>query len=588
MGSRFFRSLFSGSSNHSSSLKSGSGSYDSAAVLEPPVKGSYPVAGNGPNVEETLQRARAKREAKQSESRANTIVNNIVSRAPSIKRNRGGGPQAHAHTQRPSTAPHSGEPGGGRSIATKIDDGRTKSGFSTKSPPSFFSRRRNSLFSSNSPPAVEPLPPLPTKPAVREVQTYTPTKGPTPSSTPAPPPPPPSKTPEIAGFVPPFAQKQHHRNFSRNSQSSHVDILDAYSTMRGKEVASVRAKASGVRNYGEDVADRNIAIFGDQKLDLNSSEFGYLKSVYGGKREHGGDEVAQQKTSRIPRNGDDTKMRAKSEVRSSTPLSSGVVSPEFSYDPTRMDRASNYTFDRSDSRSQALLPSSHPSSPPSKNPRRKDSDPIDLSTLPRGRQIRDSSTPINPPQRLSSLGQLTPRVVSPVQESPRSASFQTSPPKPTHYSRPSSKTGNHRSSSQRRSISRSSSVTYSAFPNTSPPQEQTSTFYSRPMSTAAKRSYTIDGAKEAPSLEGVVDLNNTVDTEVITKTLPGTYIPIPSVSARPSSGMSTSSNYSTSRASTYHSPSLLQLPSAYQKSNFSSFTPGIWPLPQLHSKPNRI
>jgi len=34
----------------------------------------------------------------------------------------------------------------------------------------------------------------------------------------------------------------------------------------------------------------------------------------------------------------------------------------------------------------------------------------------------------------------------------------------------------------------------------------------------------IEGASERPSLEGIVDLRNTVDTEIITRQAPGTFL----------------------------------------------------------------
>lgn len=41
--------------------------------------------------------------------------------------------------------------------------------------------------------------------------------------------------------------------------------------------------------------------------------------------------------------------------------------------------------------------------------------------------------------------------------------------------------------------------------------------------SATKHDYIVEGAQEAPSLEGIVDLTNTEDTEVTTRILPGNY-----------------------------------------------------------------
>lgn len=696
MGSRFFKSLFFGSNNNSSPLKSGSGSYDSTTALEPPVKGSYPVAGNGPNVEETLQRARVRREAKQNEGRTNTIEGSIVSRRASITRTQSD-TTTQGHAQRPRTAPHNGETGG--YVVAKTDDGRTRSGFSMKSPPSFF-RRRSSIHSTQSPPDIGSLPPIPTKPVMREVQTYTPSKGLPPSITPAPIAPEP--LPDFNGyFTPPFAQKQHHRNFSRNSQSSHIDLLDAHSSLVGKEPSSVRAKASGLRNYGEDVADRNIAVFGDQRLDLNSSDFGYLKSVYAGRKRQASDGVAQNTSYISKTDSDDTGPRTNSKARSSAALSTGVISPEYASAST--GRNENYSLEPYDQINRGLPAFESPKAdnPPLQNHRRNDSDPIDFSTLPRGRQVREYNPPVLPPQRLSSLGQIPSRVVSPVEESPKSASFQHSPRRPHSKQSSVQAMGHHHS----RPVSRSNSITHSEFPTSSPPgaypntsssleqvsqprsignrqqyssngtkqasrpsppteyspaftikpipdqhrqqnsfgsergtafpQEQTmlktpqskisngnisngykykerevpeqnsssiprSTFNghkqkenealsSSPRSTAnGNKKYLVEGAKEAPRLDGIVDLTNTVDTEVITKTLPGTYTPPPFMFvARPSSAISTRSNNSAARHPIYHSPSLSQLASAHN-APIHTFSPGINHPSSLHSKLNRF
>jgi hypothetical protein len=101
-------------------------------------------------------------------------------------------------------------------------------------------------------------------------------------------------------------------------------------------------------------------------------------------------------------------------------------------------------------------------------------------------------------------------------------------------------------------------------------------------------------------------LKNTVDTDVTTKTAPGTYrsptlsqsiSPRPQTSfsrpyssaSRPQSSLSMRSNFSASRYSIFMEPPLAQLPSAHTSTpDLPSFKPGIWPLPKLHSQPNRV
>jgi hypothetical protein len=62
------------------------------------------------------------------------------------------------------------------------------------------------------------------------------------------------------------------------SVTGYVDLLDAAATINPSRSLKQRARASGVRDYGEDVADRNIAEFG--AVDLNSPQFSYLRAIY--------------------------------------------------------------------------------------------------------------------------------------------------------------------------------------------------------------------------------------------------------------------------------------------------------------------
>jgi hypothetical protein len=97
---------------------------------------------------------------------------------------------------------------------------------------------------------------------------------------------------------------------------------------------------------------------------------------------------------------------------------------------------------------------------------------------------------------------------------------------------------------------------------------------------ANQKDYIVKGASEAPSLKGIVDLSNTVDTDVTTKTLPGTYIPsIPSISlnSRPLSTFSRRS--SKSIYTTHKTPFLSPLHvSPHSIIEPPSFPPENWPL----------
>lgn len=134
--------------------------------------------------------------------------------------------------------------------------------------------------------------------------------------------------------------------------------------------------------------------------------------------------------------------------------------------------------------------------------------------------------------------------------------------------------------------SKSGSVSYSTFPNTvNHPGNHIQTDYadftarSPSTSKANKRQGMILGhSSYRPNFEGVVDLNNTVDTDVATKTFPGTPPPpLPSISEkrrRPLSAMSRSSTISFSATrgiSPLHtSPRDIELP--------PSLPPANWPL----------
>ncbi|PBP15690.1 hypothetical protein BUE80_DR013586 [Diplocarpon rosae] len=269
--------------------------YDSAIALDPPIKGSYPVAGNGPNVLQEIQRSRAQREALHGQRRS------CVAEAPKFAEVR------DESDQRPHTAPpHDGRARGRRS--SKSWTGRTHSALLTKSPPriksSIKSRSRSSIRSTLSAeqPPVPALPmamampapiiitiPAPTPPPTSRprLQTYQPRKDKEPEG-----------EPERAGrSAAPSVQQVHVQSYCRNlnhsrsrslasyafHQSSHVDLFEAHSSIRpSREASEHRVQASGLRNYGEDVADRNIDRFstdsgrgsGSGKGDWNSTGMG--------------------------------------------------------------------------------------------------------------------------------------------------------------------------------------------------------------------------------------------------------------------------------------------------------------------------
>jgi hypothetical protein len=144
--------------------------------------------------------------------------------------------------------------------------------------------------------------------------------------------------------------------------------------------------------------------------------------------------------------------------------------------------------------------------------------------------------------------------------------------------------------------SRNGSVSYSAFPSPShhdAQQNNEAPAQAEQFSTIKESTgMIVEGAKEQPSLNGVVDLSNTVDTDVTTKTSPGTDLaPIPALSSlHPQSNISHSlsttsrasrrlSNYSVPKLSPLrvHPPEIKEPPSSPLED---------WPLPPTFPSPN--
>lgn len=544
MGSRLNRLLFGKSSSTSSSNPNVKGrSYDSAVALDPPVKGSYPIAGNGPNVLDELQRSRSKRDASRRQSAASTRA-----AAPSVPRFR------EDILERPRTAPHNGKPGGGYTFGSNNNThGRTRSGFSMKSPPNFFnSSQRNSIRSTVEPPPL--LVPAPisksSAPNPREIRAYQPTKASKPAEAGAP-----------NTFTPPSAL--HLRNASHISHKSYVDLLDAHSNIRpSRDVSRDRAKASGVRNYGEDVADRNLAAF-----DLNSPEFSYRKSVYvsqkGGVSWHNkegmpaslaasarSDVLAHEHTAsddiHSPRN------QTKANSTRSSQINSSASRPVSVYQP-RIDSTSAVTYSANRCQNDDWLP------PPNSvhDHRVRNLSPfstsasIDEEPEDTGHQlfVPITSTPPIPTRgrarTLTKDNQKTPpmsisRLTVPIPSQQRSSANPSSLKDRRRTMSEASQTsvtigGTH---------SRSGSATYSALPSQSrqdfQADNQSATRGQPPGTATKKQGMIVEGAREPPSLEGVVDLSNTVDRDVTIKALPGTDAPpIPAFSnMRPQSNVS--------------------------------------------------
>lgn len=524
MGSRLKRLFFGKSSSTSSNPNLKGSSYESAIALDPPVKGSYPVAGNGPNLLDELQRLRLKRE---SSARQPTVDTNEPAPAPTIPRYR------EEIVERPRTAPHNGRAGGVYTSEGNNDThGRTRSGFSLKSHPSFNSSKRNSIRSiaETSPhPVPRPVSKSST-PKAREIKVYQPKK--------------PAKLEHEADFpddfTTPIALHQHRA--SQISRKSYIDLVDAYSNIRPyRDVSRDRAKSSGMRNYGEDVADRNIA-----GSDLSSAELSYPKSVDVSQRpgvvvagEGGthtrsaparGPVLGQEQITRRP--SDDIDLpgnQTKANPTRSTQDTQSRPRPASVY-PPRTDSTSAVAYSASRRRDDGWLAVS--------NPVHEDrvrtlssfvstSDYTDEEPEDPGQQLFLPPT-VTPPKR--ARGQA--RTLTKEDNAPP-VSFSTyaiqvpSQQNPSVDALPLKTRRRTMSGVGQRAVatggtrSRSGSLTNSAVPRDSQPDKQSATG-ERSYNTANRKSgMNVEGTKQPPSLEGVVDLSNTVDTDVTTRNLPG-------------------------------------------------------------------
>ncbi|CZR64723.1 uncharacterized protein PAC_14622 [Phialocephala subalpina] len=515
-------------------------SYDNHVAREPPVKGSYPVAGNGPNVLEEIQRSRVKRDTR-GQSAAGSIA-----AAPSVPRYR------EDPIERPRTAPNDGKQKdfGSGSNGNGGGDGRTRS-FSMISAPRFFNNsRRNSLRST-----AESLPPVPTinsppqstkpKPP-RDVQTYQPRTG--------------ADVEQYNGFTPPFAR--HIRSDSHASHKSYVDLLEAHSNIAGsRETSRHRAKASGVRNYGEDVADRNMARDREARLDLDSPEFSYLKTVYSPKKPlgvilDGGHSRTSSALGHVLGHDADPSDDIQPHGRHSKAASirSTTTTPRSGF-RSRIDTPSVYSYDGDDDRPASRVNARGPrgralsslSTSSIQQPSVRESLRQSAGTPDRGRRtLREppavASSSKQPAPKAYKQTASTPRV-APVPENRQPATAPSVAPsrvlkEPPPVASPEDlprvtiftherRASNSSAKQRQRTMSASSQTTttsnghasrssYSAFP-TSPSSATTKS----PTSLANKRAGMLVEERSKPiSLEGVVDLTSTVDTDVTTKTLP--------------------------------------------------------------------
>ncbi|TLS27740.1 hypothetical protein PpBr36_01200 [Pyricularia pennisetigena] len=239
-----FLSLFS--RKRSSSKLSGrllkSQAYDATIASEPPQRGAYPVAGNGPNVLDTLSKSA---KFKSTQFPLHFDIEDACAPSPPVPRFRGD------EAPRPKTAPNGSKSG----ASPSKDSSKRQSTFRGRT----LSFRKSRVISNTTPD-------LPDKSATPEfaqygqgfVQVFPPGLPSLPASLPA---------------VTSPIEHAHRRTKSMLSDGGRsVDLLDAQSELSPQSPDfRTRVEAAGFRSFGEDVADRNIA------MSLDSS---HVKAFY--------------------------------------------------------------------------------------------------------------------------------------------------------------------------------------------------------------------------------------------------------------------------------------------------------------------
>lgn len=221
-------------------------SYDTTAIALPPIRGSLPVQGNGPNTLSDLKRAARKRSEAQLSTRTTPAQNEAPAPSPIVARLRS------KSLGRPSTAP-------GLSDVPLPGTSRPKS--AGRNTPSFINTKRSPgppyLIGVNGPEddEVDTNAPPPVPPIAARFMSSLPSSPITPSR--------PKAAPSINGSV--LSGKSEGQS-SRGGKPGYVDLLDASGAFKPSDFKT-RLQASGARDYGEDVAERNMGVNG---VDLNS------------------------------------------------------------------------------------------------------------------------------------------------------------------------------------------------------------------------------------------------------------------------------------------------------------------------------
>ncbi|KAF5872739.1 uncharacterized protein Bfra_006102 [Botrytis fragariae] len=340
----------------------------------------------------------------------------------------------------------------------------------------------------------------------------------------------------------PVQSVQNHKRHSSRSPTSYIDVLDAHDSLKGGRGNSRnRAMAAGVRIYGENVANRTLAMENSQ-ADPSNPQFSYLRlGCYGVAETEGSKHSRPRLPEFIPKN-DDTKTSQQdpSYIQSvSESLFSLTGSPpETILDGTAPDSyASN--FDRHQGDLETLpyiFEATHCTSSIREARRRAfvftQSHPIHSVSRREASNIINSSSSTFPMKETLRANSVRDRDTS------HSTSTTTSA---RHNHDLSSENGVSGTVSDRTPRSMPLPSKYTPFPTdknvetkgngddmhvngTKFPiadgQKHTSTSSSMPDHFGMNGSYLIGERAEPIGLEGVVDLNNTVDTTVHEKVAP--------------------------------------------------------------------
>jgi hypothetical protein len=362
------------------------------------------------------------------------------------------------------------------------------------------------------------------------------------------------------------------------------------------------------------VADRNIAGFGEHRLDLNSPEFSHLKSVSvsknggaagpreGGSNSRAGSGLGHVLGQEYAASDDIQRPRSNMKANSTRPIHDSSSRPGIVFPPrTDSTSAPSYSANRGrddnrfvitngvhDHRGRALSPFSRTTGSIYEEPEDTGQQVAASARLSppipaRGRArtwTKDNHGHISPPVPLPSS---LPKAVVPKQSQQTS---HLAPPPLKSRRRTLSETSQSTVASVRIKP-RNNSVNFAATPTTIGRQDyqpdMESATRGQSFATATKKpGMIVQGAKEPPSLKGVVDLTNTVDTDVTTKTLPGTEPPpIPPLSELRSQSNISRPLSASSRASrqlsniTMLSPLRVHPPGTDEP---LSFPPEDWPL----------